>query len=222
MTENQVPLPLRAEGYAIHPLILLQRTVTRNDIKVVASCRLSYYGGTPLSICVFVKQNCHCERSEAISPLYYTYLIVPFIAIHDPLLLQAMPRCHCEPFTFCHCERSKAISPSHVQPTLHPRDCFVAIASRNDVFLVHFVAVMFTVKRGLLSWQALSFLSLRAEGEAIPVVMLNLFQHLSFQYLIPEIPKQVRNDRGAKGVQRDFPLAGNWGCPPAILIPPSP
>jgi len=24
----------------------------------------------------------------------------------------------------------------------------------------------------------------------------------------------------AKGVQRDFPLAGVWGCPPAILLPP--
>ena len=23
-----------------------------------------------------------------------------------------------------------------------------------------------------------------------------------------------------KGIQRDFPLAGDWGCPPAILIPP--
>ena len=23
-----------------------------------------------------------------------------------------------------------------------------------------------------------------------------------------------------KGVQRDFPLAGVWGCPPAILPPP--
>ena len=23
-----------------------------------------------------------------------------------------------------------------------------------------------------------------------------------------------------KGVQRDFPLAGAWGCPPVILIPP--
>jgi hypothetical protein len=23
-----------------------------------------------------------------------------------------------------------------------------------------------------------------------------------------------------KGVQRDFPLAGVWGCPPTILIPP--
>ena len=23
-----------------------------------------------------------------------------------------------------------------------------------------------------------------------------------------------------KGVQRDFPLAGDWGCPPAIHIPP--
>ncbi len=22
-----------------------------------------------------------------------------------------------------------------------------------------------------------------------------------------------------RGVQRDFPLAGAWGCPPAILIP---
>jgi len=23
-----------------------------------------------------------------------------------------------------------------------------------------------------------------------------------------------------KGVQRDIPLAGVWGCPPAILLPP--
>jgi hypothetical protein len=22
-----------------------------------------------------------------------------------------------------------------------------------------------------------------------------------------------------KGIQRDIPLAGDWGCPPAILIP---
>ena len=29
----------------------------------------------------------------------------------------------------------------------------------------------------------------------IITVMLNLFQHLSFQCVIPEIPKQVRNDR---------------------------
>jgi len=58
--------------------------------------------------------------------------------------------------------------------------------------------------------------------------MLNLFQHLSFQCIYPEIPKQVQNDRElcsiaiasqspiviaseakqSKGVQRDFPLEG--------------
>ena len=74
-------------------------------------------------------------------------------------------------------------------------------------------------------------------GEKPPIVMLNLFQHLLFHCRNFEIPKQVRNDivlsppwdcvvtrlfamTVVKGVQREIPLAGVWGYPPALLIPP--
>ena len=102
---------------AIHHSILLQCTVPRNNIKVVASCRLSYYGGTPLSICVFVQHT----RETSPRP-------------HRP----------------CHCERNPIVIASS------------ALSERsNHLFMT-----------------------------------------------------------AVKGVQRDFPLAGEWECPPAILIPP--
>ena len=69
--------------------------------------------------------------------------------------------------------------------------------------------------------QALRFLSLRAEGEAIPVVMLNLFQHLSFQWVNREIPKQVRNDRG-EGSPEGNPSGGGLGVSPSHTYTPSP
>ena len=38
------------------------------------------------------------------------------------------------------------------------------------------------------------------KNPVIITVMLNLFQHLSFQCIYPEIPKQVRNDRESSSI----------------------
>ena len=56
------------------------------------------------------------------------------------------------------------------------------------------------------------------------VVMLNLFQHLSFQHPLfqcinREIPKQVRNDSG-KGSPEGLPSDGGLGVSPSSILPP--
>ena len=82
----------------------------------------------------------------------------------------------------------------------HPWDCFVASAPRNDSFSESFVAAPITVNHALI-------IVIAARK---PFVMLNLFQHLSFQFINHEIPKQVRND-SSKGSPEGIPSSGCLG-----------